>query len=95
MAPQVSWLNVGQEVEAKSKQLNDYQSQAKGVASRAESRLTFSKEMLKQTQAKVGAEEEIWTKTREMNEKRSKKTQLVSQGELNHLTAPPMLGANS
>lgn len=70
-------LDVGQEVKAQSDLLNKCQSQAKGMASQAESSLSFSEEILKQTQAKVGAkEDEIRTKTREASEKRSRKTQL-------------------
>ncbi|KAK3374693.1 hypothetical protein B0H63DRAFT_255503 [Podospora didyma] len=72
-----SVLDVGQTVQVQTTQLNECHSKAQGAMSQAQSSLSFSEQMLRETQARVSAKEsEIWTKTREADEKRSKKTQL-------------------
>ncbi|KAH7144819.1 hypothetical protein DER46DRAFT_672496 [Fusarium sp. MPI-SDFR-AT-0072] len=70
-------MDVGRDVEAQDDLLDECQSQAKGLASQAESSLSSSEEILAQTQTKVSAkEEEIRTKTRQATEKRTRKAQL-------------------
>ncbi|KAI7770219.1 hypothetical protein LZL87_002590 [Fusarium oxysporum] len=70
-------MDVGRDVEAQDDLLDECQSQAKGLASQAESSLSSSEEILAQTQTKASAkEEEIRTKTRQATEKRTRKAQL-------------------
>ncbi|KAF4496828.1 hypothetical protein FAGAP_6983 [Fusarium agapanthi] len=70
-------MDVGRDVEAQDDLLDGYQSQAKELASQAESSLTSSEAILAQTQRDASAkEEEIRTKTRQANEKRTRKAEL-------------------
>ncbi|KAF4950799.1 hypothetical protein FGADI_7932, partial [Fusarium gaditjirri] len=72
-----SVMDVGRDVEAQDDLLDECRSQAKGLASRAESSLTLSEMVLAQTQKDATAkEEEIRTKTRQATEKRNRKAQL-------------------
>ncbi|CCT70870.1 uncharacterized protein FFB20_11066 [Fusarium fujikuroi] len=70
-------MDVGRDVEAQDDLLDECQSQAKELASQAESSLTSSEAILAQTQRDASAkEEEIRIKTRQANEKRTRKTEL-------------------
>ncbi|KAF5592202.1 uncharacterized protein FSUBG_10243 [Fusarium subglutinans] len=70
-------MTVRLDVEAQDDLLDECQSRAKGLASQAESSLTLSEEILAQTQKDASAkEEEIRIKTRQANEKRTRKAEL-------------------
>ncbi|KAF5692859.1 hypothetical protein FDENT_2499 [Fusarium denticulatum] len=70
-------MDVGRDVEAQDDLLDGYQSQAKELASQAESSLTSSEAILAQTQRDSHAkEEEIRIKTCQANEKRTRKAEL-------------------
>ncbi|KAF4436530.1 hypothetical protein FACUT_6388 [Fusarium acutatum] len=70
-------MDVGRDVEAQDDLLDGYKSQAKELASQAESSLTSSEAILAQTQRDASAkEEEIRIKTRQASEKRTRKTEL-------------------
>lgn len=70
-------MDVGRDVETQDDLLDECQSQAKELASQAESSLTSSEAILAQTQRDASAkEEEIRIKTRQANEKRTRKTEL-------------------
>ncbi|KAF5599971.1 hypothetical protein FPANT_2874 [Fusarium pseudoanthophilum] len=70
-------MDVGRDVEAQDDLLDGCQSQAKDLASQAESSLASSEAILAQTQRDASAkEEEIRIKTRQANEKKTRKAEL-------------------
>jgi chromosome segregation ATPase len=73
-------MDVERDVEAQDDLLDECQSQAKRLASQAESSLSSSETILAQTQTKARAkEEEICIKTSQATEKRTRKEQLDSE----------------
>ncbi|KAF5651366.1 uncharacterized protein FTJAE_113 [Fusarium tjaetaba] len=70
-------MDVGRDVEAQDDLLDECQSRAKDLASQAESSLASSEAILAQTQRDASAkEEEIRIKTRQANEKKTRKAEL-------------------
>ncbi|KAF5539215.1 hypothetical protein FNAPI_10886 [Fusarium napiforme] len=70
-------MDVGRDVEAQDDLLDECQSRAKDLASQAESSLASSEAILAQTQRDASAkEEEIRIKTRQVNEKKTRKVEL-------------------
>ncbi|KAG9498401.1 hypothetical protein J7337_009206 [Fusarium musae] len=70
-------MDVGRDVEAQDDLLDECQSRAKDLASQAESSLASSEAILAQTQRDASAkEEEVRIKTRQANEKKTRKAEL-------------------